>query len=241
MENWFTRKYEGDYSVDLIEKVRALFEGSESITEAFFALHGQFDMLVEEHSVFLGDGEHQVQDNWTPDLVLAAVDEAVSIARQQNSPAWPALMAIATSMRVMIRTASVMPSTEFKQDEAEGISPGLFALMQKEDARPFDFAVAAVSDDLSADSMVGAAVFAERARCEAIMKERIEDLVGGREIDDLKPEEGWAYEQFERARTEITKELDQAVEQTDEARRDEEDPGADVDPPSSGMIGTVGV
>jgi len=212
VENWFTRKYEGDYSAELVEMTLGLFEGNAAITEAFFALHGQFDMLIEEHEIFLNEGEHQIQHEWTPELVLAAVDEAVAIARKGNSPAWPTLMAIASAMRVMIRTIPVMPSTEFKQDEAAGIPAGLFALMQKEDARPFEFAVAAMSGDLSPDSMIAAAVTAERVRCESIVKERITDVVGGRSIDDLKSEEGWAYEQFERARAEIMCEAEAETE-----------------------------
>lgn len=201
--DYYTRKYEDAYSVELTERVRATFEGNDSITEAFFALHSQFDSLIEEHDVFLNDGEHQVQDDWTPELVIAAVDEAATLARQQNSPAWPALTAIAVAMRCMVRTACIMPETEFKQDEAEGIPPGLFALMQKEDARPIDLVVSAIAEDMSKDSLVNAAVLAERARCEAFVKDRIDDLLVGRPPEDLGSEEGWFYEQLERVRSEI--------------------------------------
>lgn len=210
MEDHFIRTYEGVYSVDLVEQVRSLFEGDAPLTEAFFALHGQLDMLVEEHDIRLNDGEKQVQDNWNPELVLDCVDEVVLLAKQQNSPAWPAIMAIASAMRVIVRTTPIMPPTEFPQEEGAGIPPGLFALMQREDTRPFEFAVAAVSNDLPPESMIGAAVMAERVRCEAAVKERIKDIVGTGTPEDLGSGEGWTYEQLERARAEI------ACEQTAE-------------------------
>lgn len=211
-EDYYTRKYEGDYSVELTEKVRAHLNDDPATTEAFFALHAQLDMLVEEHGVFLHDGEHQVQDDWTPDLVLMAVDEASALARQQNSPAWPAMTAIASAMRIMIRTASVVPSTEFKQDESAGVPPGLYALIQKEDCRPIDIAFAALVGDVSEESVLASAVAAERARCESHVKDRIEDLLVGRQPDELGSEEGWCYEQFERVRSEIA--CEQPVDET---------------------------
>ncbi len=210
VEDHYIRTYEDVYSVELVEQVRSLFEGDAPLTEAFFALHGQLDMLVEEHDVRLSDGEKQVQDNWNPELVLEAVDEVVMLAKQQNSPAWPSIMAIAAAMRVIVRTVPIMPPTEFPQDEAAGIPPGLFALMQREDTRPFEFAVAAVSNDLPPESMVGAAVLAERVRCEAAVKERIKDVAGDKSPDELDPEVGWTYEQLERARAEIA--CEQAAE-----------------------------
>lgn len=210
MEDHFIRTYEGVYSGDLVEHVRSIFEGDAPLTEAFFALHGQIDMLVEEHDIRLSDGEKQVQDNWTPELVLDCVDEVVLLAKQQNSPAWPSIMAIASAMRVIVRTVPIMPPTEFPQEEGAGIPPGLFALMQREDTKPFEFAVAAVSGDLSPESMVGAAVLAERVRCETAVKERIKDVVGTGSPEDLGSEEGWTYEQLERARAEIA--CEQAAE-----------------------------
>lgn len=205
VDDHFTRMFEDAYSLGLVEAVRYLFDDNAALTEAFFALHGQFDMLIEAHDVSLHDGEKQVQDDWKPDLVLEAVDEAVTLARSQNSPAWPALMAIASAMRVMVRTASIIPSTEFKQDEAEGIPPGLFKLLQSEEVRPFDFAVAAVSGDMSMESMIHAAVVAERGRCESVVKDRIKDLFGREEpnVDDLNQTDAWMHEQLERVRSEV--------------------------------------
>lgn len=239
---WFTREIERAYNPVLIERIQKHFGGSVALTEAFCALHGQFDMLIDEFDVFLGDGEKQTQEDWRPEGVLEAVDEAAKLARDQNSPVWPHLAAIATSMRAMFRVVPIMPSTEFKQDEAEGVPPGLFALLQKKDARPVDLVVAAVSDDFSSDALVGSAVLAERARCESVVKDRIKDLFGDDKLEDLDSEEGWVYEQLERARSEIARDQEEAaqedfggdlVEQRTELAEEAADSG-EIDPPSSG-------
>ena len=235
MEDWFTRKYDGDYSPELSEKVRSTFNNSASLTEAFFGLHAQFDMLIEEYDVFLGDGEKQAFSvEWTAFSILEAVDEATDLAKKQNSPAWPALMSIAAAMRAMVRTVPIMPSTEFEQNEGEGIPPGLYALTQNEAVRPVDLVVAAIAEDLSSATLVNSAVMAERARCESFVKDRIKDVLGDKDPDDLDSANGWAYEQFERVRREISMETEDETESFSGAA--EESAGdSDVDPPSSGV------
>lgn len=111
-EAYFTRKYEDTYGADV---VAALVErlGGEAIGEAFFAVHAQIDLLVDEGEIPVADGQYYNKNDWTTGDILRAQDEVAAIARKGNHPMVLAIEALAACMWKMHDLAPLAPTSSF--------------------------------------------------------------------------------------------------------------------------------
>ena len=115
-EAYFTRKYEGVYGSGITERFREVFE-SEAITETFFAVAAQIDLLVEEGQISLASGQYYNKSDWTVDEVLLAGDEVAAIARAEKSPMLVAIEKLVACMRRMYETAHLAPAGDFRDTD----------------------------------------------------------------------------------------------------------------------------
>lgn len=121
MEAYFTRKYGDFYGEAVIAYLLEHLDG-EAITEAFFAVHAQVDMLVEEGAISLVDGEYSGRSEWTAEQILLANEEVAAIARRANSPMLVAIEKLVACMRRIYETAHLAPAADFRDrgdDEPE--------------------------------------------------------------------------------------------------------------------------
>lgn len=133
-DNYFMRVYESGYGDKVIEETEGVL-GSEVAVEAFFALHAQIDLLIEECDVDVYGATYQSyeRDDWTLARVLDAQDEKAALAKKGNNQAWMAIAAIAAAMRTMVVTAVIAPRTTFTS--IQGVStPNEIELQEEPDA-----------------------------------------------------------------------------------------------------------
>lgn len=180
-DTYFTRKAEDIYGPQTIKETEAHF-GDEAVTEVFFSVSAQIDMLVEEAEVDVWQAEFRdlADEDWTLAKVLDAADEIAKLAHQQKSRVWPAITSLAAAMRAMVRTARLAPAESFGEvKKDEGIMPpGLVAVTANEDTKPLDLVVAAVAEDLGPGTATATAVASERETCIALVKAQIEKTLG---------------------------------------------------------------
>lgn len=113
-DNYFMRLYESGYGDRVIEETQEVL-GYEVSTEAFYALHAQIDLLVDECDIDTYGATYQSydRDDWTLARVLDAQDEKAALAKKGNSQVWMAIGAISAAMRAMVVTAVIAPRTTF--------------------------------------------------------------------------------------------------------------------------------
>jgi hypothetical protein len=117
MENHFTRKYEESFGPDLTEEVESLL-GSEAATEAFFAIRGQVDMLVEEEEFDLSGVEPS--DDWSAQGFVRATQELADLAVRQEKPSSRLISSLAKVMAEILGEAALSAAiSKAEEDDDE--------------------------------------------------------------------------------------------------------------------------
>ncbi len=121
-EAYFTRRYEDIYGADVVASLVERL-GGEAVGEAFFAVHAQIDLLVEEGEIPVADGQYYNKNDWTTNDVLRAQDEVAAIARKGNHPMFLALEALSACMWKLHDLAPLAPSTSFGGQAGDDETP----------------------------------------------------------------------------------------------------------------------
>ena len=118
--DYYTNVYDEIYGDGVVGLLHGLFEDKRS-TEAFFAVNAQIDALVDYHGVPMWEAEYRDISVWTVDLVISAMYEIAQIARSKHCVCWPTILALATSMRLMVEMAphGVVNTTQVEEPGEE--------------------------------------------------------------------------------------------------------------------------